>query len=67
MLLIGTRKQRSKATNYLYMSIEACPVEGCVLLQVGGINILHFSYAITNRTYESSSGEKKNFKWFRLC
>lgn len=36
------------------MSIKARPVEGCVLLQVGGVNILDFSYAITNGTYETS-------------
>lgn len=33
-------------------------MEGRVLLQVGGINILSFSYAVTNRTYESSLKNK---------
>jgi len=40
------------------MSVKACPVEGCVLLQVGGVNILDFSYAAINRTYESSPKNK---------
>ena len=33
-------------------------MEGCVLLQVGGVNILDFSYAAINRTYESSPKNK---------
>jgi len=40
------------------MSVKACPVEGCVLLQVGGVNILDFSYAVINGTYESSQKNK---------
>lgn len=33
-------------------------MEGCVLLQVGGVNILDFSYAVINGTYKSSPKNK---------
>lgn len=40
-LLKSAQESTKKVLIYLYMSIKACPVEGCVLLQVGGINILN--------------------------